>query len=157
MFVDGTFSVCRNIEFAQIYIFSVNIQNSSNTKTFSYPFMKFLMKKRSKKNYEQILRFCKKIYFQKFKTKLNISTFHCELAFIRAVKSIFQNSQILLCSVHIIRTFQKNFVNKISGNFQKNPKLLYIWKVICGAIFLNLSSVDIMASFRIFLMEQRIF
>jgi hypothetical protein len=64
IFVDGTFSVCRNLEFAQIYIFSVNIQNSSNTKTFSYLFMQFLMRKRSKKNYEQILRFCKKVYFQ---------------------------------------------------------------------------------------------
>ena len=56
IFVDGTFSVVRNVEFAQIYIFSVNIQNTSNTKTFSYPFMKFLMRKRSKKNYEEILQ-----------------------------------------------------------------------------------------------------
>ena len=37
IFADGTFSVCRNI------------QNSSNTKTFSYPFMKFLIKTGLKK------------------------------------------------------------------------------------------------------------
>ena len=66
IFVDGTFSVCRNVEFNQIYIFSVNIQNSTNTKTFSYPFLKFLMIKRSKNNYIQILSFCKKIYYEKF-------------------------------------------------------------------------------------------
>ena len=119
IFVDGTFSVCRNVEFNQIYIFSVNIQNSTNTKTFSYPFLKFLMIKRSKNNYIQILNFCKKIYYEKFNCELKISTFHCdaEIAFIRAAEFVFPNSQIMLCLVHLIRTFQKNFVKKVSGNF----------------------------------------
>jgi hypothetical protein len=44
------------------------------------------MKKRSKKNYVEILEFCKKVYFEKFQTELNVKTQHCdaEIAFIAA-------------------------------------------------------------------------
>ena len=54
-----------------------------------------------------------------------------------------------------MQTFQKNFVIKISGNFYKNPKLLYIWKVICGAIFLKLTCEEIVSAFRIFLINEK--
>ena len=83
IFVDGTFSVCRNLDFKQIYIFSVCINNSTNTKVFSYPFMKFMM-----------------IYYEKFQTKLNIPVFHCdaEIGFINAAKFVFPDIEILLCS-----------------------------------------------------------
>ena len=109
IFVNGCFSVCRNVEFNQ---------------TFSYPFLNFLMIKRSKNNYIQILNFCKKIYHEKFNCDLKISTFHCdaEIAFIRAAEFVFPTCQIMLCSVHLIRTFQKNYVKSF-------------WKFPCSPYF----------------------
>ena len=143
--------------FSQIYIFSVNIQNSTNTKTFSYPFLKFLRVKRSKNNYIQILNFCKKIYQEKFNCDLQISTFHCdaEIAFILAAQFVFPDCQIMLCSVHLIRTFQKNYVKKVSGDFHAHPILLYVWKVLCGSIFIDLKNVEIISELRIFFLNQK--
>ena len=63
----------------------------------------------------------------------------------------------MLCSVHILRTLQKNLVQKVCGDFYKNPKLLFVWKVICDAIFLKLTSEDVIATFQIFLIEQKNF
>ena len=47
LFGDGTWSIVRNVEFAQYYIFCVNVNQAG--KTFNYPIMGFLMKKREKK------------------------------------------------------------------------------------------------------------
>ena len=64
----------------------------------------------------------------KFETELKISVFHCdaEIGFIKSGKFVFPQCEIFLCSVHLIRTFQKNFVRKVCGDFYANPKLLYI-------------------------------
>ena len=115
------------------------------------------MVKRSKNSYIEILEFCKKIYYEKFQTELNIPVFHCdaEIGFINAAKFVFPDIEILLCSVHLIRTFQKNFIKKVSGDFYSNPQLLYIWKVLCGSIFLNLKSVEIKAELRLFFSNEK--
>ena len=92
----------------------------------------------------------------KFNCDLKISTFHCdaEIAFIRAAEFVFPTFQIMLCSVHLIRTFQKNYVKKVSGNFHAHPILLHVWKVLCGFIFMDLKNVDITSKLRIFLFNQ---
>ena len=115
------------------------------------------MVKRSKNSYIEILEFCKKIYYEKFQTELNIPVFHCdaEIGFINAAKFVFLDIEILLCSVHLIRTFQKIFIKKVSGDFYSNPQLLYIWKVLCGSIFLNLKSVEIKAELRLFFSNEK--
>jgi hypothetical protein len=32
----------------------------------------------------------------------------------------------MLCFVHLIRTFQKNYVKNVSGDFHAHPILLYV-------------------------------
>ena len=90
--------------------------------------MKFLMVKRSKNSYIEILEFCKKIYYEKFQTELNIPVFHCdaEIGFINAAKFVFPDIEILLCSVHFIRTFQKYFIEKVSGILFKSAITLHL-------------------------------
>ena len=66
LFADGSFSVVRNKlgnhgKFCQIYIFSVNYQ--MNQRTFNYPLAMFLMKKKSKQAYVEVLKFlCERKY-----------------------------------------------------------------------------------------------
>jgi hypothetical protein len=76
--------------------------------------MNFLVVKRSKNSYIEILESCKKIYMEKFQTELNILVIHgdAEIGFINAAKFVFPDIEILLCSVHLIRTFQKYFIKK---------------------------------------------
>ena len=62
LFSDGTFSVCRNSIFQQIYIISKNITNSTGSRTYSLPICMFLTKKRRKDNYVEILKFLKDKY-----------------------------------------------------------------------------------------------
>ena len=146
LFADGTFSICRNINFQQIYIFSKNISNSTNTRTFSYPVLMFLMKKRSTKNYEEILNFMKNIFFEKCAIPLKIKSVHsdAEYAFLSAVQTCFPECHIFLCSVHILRAVQKQLKSKVSGNFFEDETLTYIWRVISGSIFLNLCDDQIL-------------
>ena len=49
LFGDGTWSIVRNVEFGQYYIFCINVNQGG--KTCNYPIMGFLMKKSEKKDY----------------------------------------------------------------------------------------------------------
>ena len=71
------------------------------------------MKKREKKHIE-ILNFMKEIYFDKLQIERHIPTIHmdCEAACLNATHEVFPKTSILLCSVHLIRTFLKNFRKK---------------------------------------------
>ena len=75
LFSDGTFSVCRNSVFQQIYIISKNVTNSTGTRTYSLPICMFLMKKRRKIDYLEILNFLKTKYCSKFQVELEIKAF----------------------------------------------------------------------------------
>ena len=46
-------------------------------------------------------------------------------------------------------------ISKFCGDFYSNPQLLYIWKVLCGSIFLNLKSVEIKAELRLFFSNEK--
>ena len=155
LFGDGTWSIVRNVEFGQYYIFSVNLDNMD--RTFNYPVMGFLMRKREKKHYIEILNFMKQVFFEKFETELEIPVIHmdCEVACLKAVKDVFPKTSILLCSVHIIRTFLKNFRKKVDPIFYKDPTLLEIWRVLTGCIFLNLSDENFLEKIREFLVEKK--
>ena len=78
----------------------------------------------------------KKLYFEKFGTELHIPTIHmdCEAACLNAIQEIFPKTAILLCSVHLIRTFLKNFRKKVDPIFYTDPILLEIWRVLTGCI-----------------------
>ena len=78
LFSDGTVSVCRNSVFQQIYIISKNVTNSTGTRTYSLPICMFLMKKRRKIDYLEILNFLKNKYCSKFQVELEIKAFHAD-------------------------------------------------------------------------------
>ena len=48
-----------------------------------------------------------KVYFDKFEIELHIPTIHMdyEAACLNAIQEVFPKTAILLCSVHLIRTF----------------------------------------------------
>ena len=119
LFSDGTFSVVRNSEFNQIYIFSKNITNSANTRCFSYPLLMFLMKKRTKNSYIEILEFIKKIYREKCGQELSLKSIHsdAEYSFLSAMQEIFPRTNIFLCSVQNSKSDSKKFQIKSFRNF----------------------------------------
>ena len=106
----------------------------------------FLMKKRTKNSYIEILEFIKKIYREKCGEELCLKSIHsdAEYSFLSAMQEIFPRTNIFLCSVHILRAIQKNFKSKVSGIFYQNPDLLYIWRVLSGSLFLNLCDENIL-------------
>jgi len=108
LFGDGTSSLCRNLNFCQIYIFSVSINEMG--RTFNYPLFCFLMKKRTKKHYDEILNFMKNVFFSKFQENREIQAIHvdCARPFIKSVKENFPKTSIVLCSIHIIRAILRN-------------------------------------------------
>ena len=50
LYLDGTFSLVRNLDYSQIYIVSI-VYSHDGSAVFSYPVLFFLMKKRTKKDY----------------------------------------------------------------------------------------------------------
>ena len=152
IFCDGTFSVARNSPFSQIYIFSIIVTNGGSG-VFSYPILMFFMHKKSCANYVEILNFIKKIYSDEIGSELTHKNFHsdAELAFVQAVNLVFPESNIYLCSVHILRCFMKNFKSKVDTKFFENPSLLKIWRVLAGSIFLPLDNNKILSEIRHFL------
>ena len=84
LYFDGTFSLVRNLDYNQIYIVSI-VYSNGGTAVFSYPVMFFLMKKKSKINYIEILTFIKNLYFEEFGTELKDKYFHsdAELSFMQ--------------------------------------------------------------------------
>ena len=91
LYCDGKFSVVRNTSFTQIYIFSIVFSNGVKG-VFSYPVIFFLMKKRSKNNYVEILEFIKNLYRESQNKELDNKNWHsdAELAFTQAIKNVFQ-------------------------------------------------------------------
>jgi hypothetical protein len=81
------------------------VYSNGGSAVFSYPVLFFLMKKRTKKDYIEILSFVKNLYFQEFKTELDNKFFHsdAELSLMNAIPNVFPNSYTILCSVHILR------------------------------------------------------
>ena len=61
---------------------------------FSYPVIFFLMKKRSKNNYVEILEFIKNLYRESQNKELDNKNWHsdAELAFTQAILECFPNS-----------------------------------------------------------------
>ena len=102
LYFDGTFSLVRNLDYNQIYIVSI-VYSNGGTAVFSYPVMFFLMKKKLKIDYIEILTFIKNLYFEEFGTKLKDKYFHSDakLSFMQAIPEVFPESNTILCSVHI--------------------------------------------------------
>ena len=151
IYCDGTFSVVRNSEYSQIYIFSILYSNGGKG-VFTYPVMFFLMKSKFKKNYVEILEFIKKLYRESQNSELE-KNFHsdAELAFTQAVSECFPKSSMYLCSVHILRCFMKKFKSKVDTTFFKNPGLVKIWRILSGSIFLPLGQTEILNVLKLYL------
>ena len=73
LFMDGTWSVARNVRYRQIYIFSINFQHLQ--KTFNMPVLYIFMQKKSKNNYNEIFAFMKRTYYAKMGKELGIPFF----------------------------------------------------------------------------------
>ena len=120
-------------------MFSVSVNEMGGI--FNYPIFCFLMKKRTKKHHnDEILNFMKNVYFTKFQENLEIKAIHvdCERPFILSVEENFPKTSVVLCSIHIIRAILRNFRSKVDPNFFTDPILLEIWRVITGALYLDL-------------------
>merc|ERR1719436_525972 len=118
---DGTFSVVSGLNgYSQIYIFSVTFEYLNNT-TYTMPIAMFLMKKKSRGAYIEILELIKSKYEKIHGYALDIRrvSSDAELGFIRAVEFCFPGSQITLCSVHILRCIMKNLKQKVSHKWYK--------------------------------------
>ena len=140
---DGTFAVVRSLSYTQIYIFSVSFEYLY--KTFNMPVCMFLMKKKGKAAYIEVLQFLKIKYQEQCGKVLTIKRISsdCEHAFILAVNHVFPETQVVLCSIHIIRALMRNMKSKVDTNYFKNPVLVVAWRVITGCIFLDLQDPEI--------------
>ena len=99
LYFDGTFSLVRNLDYNQIYIISI-VYSNGGSGVLSYPVMFFLMKKRAKNDYIEILNFVKKLYIDEFGTELDNKYFHsdAELSFMLAIPLVFPESSTILWS-----------------------------------------------------------
>ena len=117
------------------------------------PVFMWLMKNKSKDAYVKILEYMKQKYLEDhtFTTQLNPPSISsdCELAMIRAVEIVFPNTQILLCTVHIIRNLMRH-LRDVDQKWWKN-RLLRAMSVIKGCLFLHLSNKYIFAEIDSFL------
>ena len=117
------------------------------------PIAFFLMKKKCRGAYVEILQLLKRKYKELFGDELVIRrvSSDAERAFILAVEDVFPETQVTLCSVHILRCILKDLKNKVSHAWYKNATLVHAWRVISGALFLNLADEEIFKEIDTFL------
>ena len=132
------------------------VYSNGGSAVFSYPVLFFLMKKRTKKDYIEILSFVKNLYFQEFKTELDNKFFHsdAELSLMNAIPNVFPNSYTILCSVHILRNLLKNMKSKIDTNILKKQILSKVWRTLSGSLFSPLENSKILKTVKNFLKDQ---
>ena len=97
--------------------------------------------KKEKKSYDEILNFMKAVYFEKFQENLQISAIHVDCV----VYTLFvQSSEIL----------PQKYCSKVDALFYTDPVLLHLWRIITGAIYLNLSNHDFLDMLKSFLLDE---
>ena len=150
---DGTFSVVNstNVPYSQIYILTNSFEYLGST--FNMPVAMFLMKRKTMEAYEEILELLKKKYKTLHGEELTIQKITCdaEPSFINAVKSQFPETEISLCSVHIMRCIMGHLKKKVTANWYSNPVLIKAWRVISGCLFLNLRTPEVFSAIETFL------
>ena len=87
LFADGTFHICKNLDFHQIYVISVLYE--VDNKTFSYPIIFSFMKNRLSSTYDELFKFLKDKFYEKFGRELFPNTFRldCEAAVLKSLKN----------------------------------------------------------------------
>ena len=136
LFADGTFHLVKNVDFHQIYVISVLYE--IDNRTFSYPLIFSLMKNRLSSTYDELFKFLKDKFFEKFGRELYPKNFHldCEGAVLKSIKTTFPNTVIRLCTVHIQRNWRKKMVKTFGKLFEKNLHLKTAWRLLRGTFFL---------------------
>ena len=146
LYLDGTFHTIKNCEsFCQVYIISILYEFEG--KTFSYPILFSLMRKRVIANYVELFTVIKDAYYEKFHEILTPKYLHidCEGAVLNAITQCFPNSEIKLCIIHIQRNWRKNFINIFGKiDFENSIILKEIWSILRGSFFLPKDALQIL-------------
>jgi hypothetical protein len=125
-FVDGTFTICKDISDRQIYIISVLFESDDKKRVFSYPIIFVFCKSKGAELYKNMFRVINRKFLESEKSGLNPLNINsdCEQSLIISVKTVYPNANINLCQVHIQRAWERKLFEKVGRtNFNRNKIL----------------------------------
>ena len=129
-YLDGTFKLCCNLNYAQVFIISVKREDKDG-EMFSFPLAYAFMPNRQKKTYDDLFFFLSKLYIDE--TGNELTPFRCTLDFERAsinsVLYMWPQTSVRLCSIHLTRNLRKK-LQSLFGNFYEDPELYKLWQTL---------------------------
>ena len=137
VFVDGTFTLIKDLDFTQIYIVSVLIKYEN--RTFSYPVALSLMRGRTADAYREFFGHLAQIFEQKNHRSLNIPKIlsDAESAIFRPINEIFPHTNLKLCKVHLLRNWRKKMIECFGQvKFLTDQNLVNFWLLLRGIFFI---------------------
>ena len=129
-YLDGTFKLVCNLNYAQVFIISVKREDKDG-EMVSFPLAYAFMPNRQKKTYDDLFFFLSKLYIDE--TGNELTPFRCTLDFERAsinsVLYMWPQTSVRLCSIHLTRNLRKK-LQSLFGNFYEDPELYKLWQTL---------------------------
>ena len=137
VYADGTFKLSNAMHnYQQLYTLSVKFQSQDGRRAFCYPVLQVFLMDKSERTYIAMLNDVKDFYRERHARELKIRRIHAdrEVAWANAVQTVFPDTILLMCSVHIDRTLEEKGLEYL-GSIWRNDEALKVYKGTIKKVF----------------------